>query len=108
MPALQRAAPLGTYQMAIVIGRREFISALGLGVTYPLAARALQPTMPVIGWLSGTAAEASKPTLGAFQNALGEAGYVEGRNIQFDIVGLTEGTINCRQWQPISSRAASH
>ena len=84
MPALQRAAPLGTYQMAIVIGRREFISALGLGVTYPLAARALQPTMPVIGWLSGTAAEASKPTLGAFQNALGEAGYVEGRNIQFE------------------------
>jgi putative ABC transport system substrate-binding protein len=67
--------------MAIGIGRRQFISALG-GATlaWPLAARAQQPAIPVIGWLSGTAAETSKPTLGAFQNALADVGYVEGRN----------------------------
>jgi putative ABC transport system substrate-binding protein len=70
--------------MAISIGRRQFISALGAAATYPLAVRAQQPAMPVIGWLSGTSAEASKPTLGAFQNALADAGYAEGRNIQFE------------------------
>jgi putative ABC transport system substrate-binding protein len=71
--------------MAIGIGRRQFISALG-GTTlaWPLAVHAQQPAMPVIGWLSGTSAEASKPTLGAFQNALADAGYVEGRNVQIE------------------------
>jgi putative tryptophan/tyrosine transport system substrate-binding protein len=70
--------------MASGIGRRQFISALGVAATYPLAVHAQQPAMPVIGWLSGTSAEASKPTLGAFQKALGDAGYVEGRNVQFE------------------------
>jgi ABC-type uncharacterized transport system substrate-binding protein len=70
--------------MAGGIGRRRFISALGVAATYPLAVHAQQLSMPVIGWLSGTSAEASKPTLGAFQNALADTGYVEGRNIQFE------------------------
>jgi putative tryptophan/tyrosine transport system substrate-binding protein len=70
--------------MAIKLARRQFMSALGAAATYPLAVRAQQPAMPVIGWLSGTSAEASKPTLGAFQNALADAGYAEGRNIQFE------------------------
>jgi putative ABC transport system substrate-binding protein len=76
--------PLWTGHMAIGISRRNFISALGMAATWPLAVRAQQPAMPVIGWLSGTSAEASKPTLGAFQNALADAGYAEGRNIQFE------------------------
>ena len=71
--------------MVIGVGRRQFISALGgATVAWPLAASAQQPAMPVIGWLSGTLAEASKPTLGAFQNALADAGYVEGRNVQIE------------------------
>jgi putative tryptophan/tyrosine transport system substrate-binding protein len=70
--------------MAGGIGRRRFISALGVAAMYPLAVRAQQPAMPVIGWLSGTSPEASKPSLGAFQQALGETGYVEGRNVQFE------------------------
>jgi putative ABC transport system substrate-binding protein len=71
--------------MAIKIARRKFVAALGgTAFAWPLAVRAQQPVMPVIGWLSGTSAEASKPALGAFQQALGETGYVEGRNVQFE------------------------
>ena len=40
--------------------------------------------MPVIGWLFGVSSEAGKPTLAAFRKALGDAGYVDGRNVQFE------------------------
>ena len=54
----------------------------GAAVWYPFAATA-QP-MPVIGWLFGVSADAAQPTLAAFRKALGEAGYAEGRNVQFE------------------------
>lgn len=69
--------------MAIGIGRRQFISSLGAAAAWPLAAGAQQP-MPIIGWLSGTSPEAMRPTLGAFRKALGDAGYVEGQNLQIE------------------------
>jgi putative tryptophan/tyrosine transport system substrate-binding protein len=70
--------------MTIDIGRRQFISALGgAAVWCPVRAIAQQP-VPVIGWLFGVSAEAAQPTLAAFRKALGEGGYVEGRNVQFD------------------------
>jgi putative tryptophan/tyrosine transport system substrate-binding protein len=70
--------------MTIGIGRRQFISAMGgAAVWCPLSAMAQQP-MPVIGWLFGVSAEAAQPTLAAFRKALGEAGYVEGRNVRFE------------------------
>jgi putative tryptophan/tyrosine transport system substrate-binding protein len=70
--------------MAVDIGRRQFISAIGgTAVSWPLAARAQQP-MPVIGWLFGVSSEAGQPTLAAFRKALGDAGYVEGRNVQIE------------------------
>jgi putative ABC transport system substrate-binding protein len=70
--------------MAIDIGRRQFISALGGGaVSWPLAAHAQEPT-PVIGYLSGTSSEAGQVTLAAFRKVLGDAGYVEGRNVQIE------------------------
>jgi ABC-type uncharacterized transport system substrate-binding protein len=74
--------PVVTGQMAI--GRRQFISALGTAaVAWPLAAHA-QQRIPVIGWLSGNSSEAVQPTLAAFRKALGDAGYVEGRNVRIE------------------------
>jgi putative ABC transport system substrate-binding protein len=65
--------------------RREFITLVGgAAITWPLAARAQQPAIPVIGWLFGVSSEAGQPTLAAFRKALGDAGFAEGRNVQFD------------------------
>src|SRR5262245_27752648 len=70
-------------RMRVTIGRRELLVALGgAGVAWPLAARAQQPAMPIIGLLSGTDREASR--LDAIWRGLNEAGYVEGRNVAIE------------------------
>jgi putative ABC transport system substrate-binding protein len=62
--------------------RRDFITLLGSGaVTWPLSARAQQPTMPVIGFINAASAQNYTRQLAAFHKGLAQAGYVNGQNV---------------------------
>ena len=58
--------------------RRELISLLGSAATWPLAARAQQPAMPVVGFVHGGAFVAGRAD--AFRKGLNEAGFIDGQN----------------------------
>jgi ABC-type uncharacterized transport system substrate-binding protein len=64
-----------------VIRRREFIALLGGATAWPLAARAQQPAMPVVGLVTGGSPEAAVRMGGGFRRGLNEGGYVEGQNV---------------------------
>jgi putative ABC transport system substrate-binding protein len=68
--------------MAINVARRKFIATLGgTALAWPLAARAQQPAMPVVGLTSGGSADGSVRDVAAFGEGLNETGYVESQNV---------------------------
>ena len=75
------------------MSRRDFIKVVaGSAITWPLAAHAQQPGMPVVGFL-GVTSPRTQPFLAAFRQGLSETGYVEGQNVVIEY-RWTEGQYN--------------
>src|SRR5262249_54957219 len=72
--------PQSEGHMASYLGRRKFLATLGGAAAWPLAARAQQPAMPVIGFLRDNPLPAFD-RMTAFHQGMKETGYVEGQNV---------------------------
>jgi putative ABC transport system substrate-binding protein len=75
----------------MTLGRRDFITLLGGTVAWPLAARAQQAALPVVGLVSGSSREMAGDRQTAFLKGLAQSGYVESQNVTVDYHWLDGG-----------------
>ena len=91
--------------MASYIARRKLLATLlgGAAAAWPLAARAQQPTMPVVGYLNFGSPESDTPRLTGLRRGLNQTGYVEGRNLVIEFAGRETKLTDCQSWRLIWS-----
>src|SRR5262249_14503745 len=79
------------------VRRRDFIALLGGAAAWPIAARAQQPAVPVVGVLYGVSAADRTEHMTAVRRGLGETGFVEGRNVAIEY-RWAEGQLDRMAW----------